>query len=336
MEEQPGEQGEGATPRDSTPVPLRDRVLRRLRGSLARIERNQLRNATAVGAMERRPIFVVSLPRSGSTLFYLLLLQRFRLSYFSNLMAKMPQSPVVVGRFTRHFGGGSPPRNLANHFGDTRGWAAPNQGWRIFNRWLPADLDYIDPSRLDPVAVDEMRRTIFGMQDCFAAPFASKWQRHAPRLRALATAFPEALFVHMRRSPVMTAQSILAGRRELLGDERAWLSARPRNYAAIRDLPPVEQVCEQVCGLERDVADDRRLIGEDRFFSMTYEDFCEDPHNVFAALAAWYHARAGQPLDPRRRELPKLAPRAHRKVSAEEARQISRNIEAIQNRQHSR
>jgi hypothetical protein len=235
----------------------------------------------------------VSLPRSGSTLFYLLLLQRFRLCYFSNLMARLPESPLVVARLTRLLGGTSPPRSLANHFGNTRGWSAPNQGWTIFNRWLPGHLDYIDPSALDPAAVDEMRRTIAGLQHGCQAPFASKWQRHAPRLRALAAVFPEALFVHLRRSAEMTAQSILAGRREFLGDERAWLSARPRNYERIRDLPPVEQVCEQVCGLERDIAADRALIGEDRFFTTSYEEFCASPEAVLTALAPG--TRLGQP-----------------------------------------
>ena len=47
------------------------------------------------------PMFVISLPRSGSTLLYQLLLQRFRLAYFSNLMAAFPDSPVTVAG---HFG----------------------------------------------------------------------------------------------------------------------------------------------------------------------------------------------------------------------------------------
>ena len=64
-----------------------------LQSALARAERATLRRSTAI---MRRPIFIVSLPRSGSTLFYLLLLQRFRLCYFSNLMARLPESPVVV------------------------------------------------------------------------------------------------------------------------------------------------------------------------------------------------------------------------------------------------
>jgi len=306
-----------------------NRVSHLLRRALARAERATLARSTAI---VRRPIYIVSLPRSGSTLFYLLLLQRFRLCYFSNLMARFPESPVLVGRLTRRLGGNSPPQGLDNHFGNTRGWAAPNQGWQLFNRWLPGDLDYIDPASLDPAEVDEMRATIAGLQNCFGAPFASKWQRHASRLRALASVFPEALFVHLRRSPVLTAQSILAGRREFLGDERAWLSARPRHYDAIKDLPPVEQVCEQVCGLDRDIAEDRALIGQDRFFTTTYEEFCTSPETVFADLASWYRDRAGEALESRRLSLPRLEPRSSRKVADDEWQQISFTIDTIRSR----
>ena len=51
------------------------------------------------------PMFVISLPRSGSTLLYQLLLQRFRLAYFSNLMAAFPDSPVTVAVISGWLGG---------------------------------------------------------------------------------------------------------------------------------------------------------------------------------------------------------------------------------------
>src|SRR5512134_1367961 len=84
--------------------------------------------ATPLAAVERRllmtparlahaPLFVISLPRSGSTLFHLLLVQRFRLAYFSNLMAAFPASPVTVARLTRPLGGLDPPATLDSHYG---------------------------------------------------------------------------------------------------------------------------------------------------------------------------------------------------------------------------
>jgi Sulfotransferase family len=250
--------------------------------------------------LAHRPLFLISLPRSGSTLLYQLLLQRFRLAYFSNLMAAFADSPVTVARLTRWLGGQRPPNDLRSHFGTTRGWRGPNQGWRIWNRWLSRTQDFIEPASLDPRAVGEMRATLHGLQVAQGAPFVSRWQLHAPRLRALAAAFPEALFVHLRRAPEMTAQSILAGRRRFLRDETAWLSPRPRNYERIRALEPLEQVCAQVVGLERDLREDQVLIGTDRFMFASYEALCLAPQAMLDGIAEWYRERTGSPLAVRR------------------------------------
>jgi hypothetical protein len=144
-----------------------------------------------------------------------------------------------------------------------------------------------------------MRATIAALQQGKGAPLVNKWQRHGPRLRALATALPEALFVHLRRAPELTAQSILAGRRRFLGDETAWLSARPRDYERLRRLEPLEQVCGQVVALERDLREDQRLVGTERFMFVSYEALCLAPQSVLDGIADWYRERTGTSLTVR-------------------------------------
>ncbi len=65
-----------------------------VRAAIARrLAAHERRGLSPPERLEYRPLFVISLPRSGSTLFYQLLLQRFRLAYFSNLMAAFPGEP---------------------------------------------------------------------------------------------------------------------------------------------------------------------------------------------------------------------------------------------------
>ena len=121
-------------------------------------------------------MFVISLPRSGD-------------AALSAPAATLPAGVFLEpdggvsgqpGDSRRHFGwlgGQDPPEDLASTFGATRGWRGPNQGWRLWNRWLPESLDYIDPDRLDPTAVGEMRATVDQLQRQRRAPFVSKWQR---------------------------------------------------------------------------------------------------------------------------------------------------------------
>ena len=115
-----------------------------------------------------------------------------------------------------------------------------------------------------------------------------------PRVRALAAAFPEAVFINLTRTPELVAQSILAGRREFLGDEHAWLSARPRDHARIEGRDPVEQVCLQVFLLDQDLREDIGAIGTDRFLTVRYESLCGSPAETLDRVAAWYLARSGR------------------------------------------
>jgi hypothetical protein len=299
-------------------------VLRRaLSTPLAALERRLL---AAPPGLAAAPLFIISLPRSGSTLLYLLLVQRFRVAYFSNLMAAFPMSPVAVAQLTRRLHGLEPPPGLESHYGATDGWRAPNQGWRLWNRWFPESLDFIGPDQLDATSVAEMRATVAALQRAAETPFVNKWQRHVPRLRALAAAFPEALFVNLTRSPELVAQSILAGRREYLGDEHAWLSARPRDHARIQGLDPVEQVCLQVFLLDRDLREDIAAIGVDRFLTVAYESLCGNPAEALDHIAAWYLVRSGRPLAVRRPLAVTLEARSRAKIPAAELERIRRML----------
>src|SRR3546814_3168423 len=76
---------------------LRDAV----RAGLAPVERLALRLGDP---LPYAPIFIVSPPRSGSTLLYLLAVQKYRLSYFSNFAMACPASPALLTLLGAPFG----------------------------------------------------------------------------------------------------------------------------------------------------------------------------------------------------------------------------------------
>src|ERR1044071_3279403 len=106
------------------------------------------------------PIFVISPPRSGSTLLYLLAVQKFHLSYFSNFSMMCPESPAVLTLLGAPFGACAGGTTLQNRFGETSGWNAPNQGYRAWNRWFPSDRDYVAPAEISPDSRRQVRQTI--------------------------------------------------------------------------------------------------------------------------------------------------------------------------------
>jgi hypothetical protein len=256
-----------------------------------------------IGTNERLPfppIFIISPPRSGSTLLYLLAVKKFDLAYFSNFSVTCPESPAVLTLLSAPFGVCSGGASLQNSFGETIGWNAPNQGYRVWNRWFPTDRDYLQPNSIPAACRRQMRRTIAAIERIGGSPFINKWQRNTTRVQALHAIFPEALFLHLRRDAFMTAQSILLARRKLLADEAEWFSAMPRSYVTVRGKSHLRQAAEQVALLEQDLEEDRKLIGEDRFFTLSYEELCQNPDLTLETFAAWYASRSGLQLRQRK------------------------------------
>src|SRR3546814_16745148 len=102
---------------------LRDAV----RAGLAPVERLALRLGDP---LPYAPIFIGSPPRSGSTLLYLLAVQKYRLSYFSNFALACTASPALLTLLGDTFGpcaGGASPHT---RFGAPHRWHGPAQGPR--------------------------------------------------------------------------------------------------------------------------------------------------------------------------------------------------------------
>lgn len=301
---------------------LRDAI----RASLRPAESWTLRGADEVPFP---PVFIISPPRSGSTLLYLLAAQKFHLSYFSNFSMSCPESPGFLTRLGAPFGACAGSATLDNHFGETTGWNAPNQGYRAWNRWFPTDRDYLDPDEIPPDARRQIRRTIGAIEKATGSPFINKWQRNATRVRALDAVFPEAVFLQLRRDPLFTVQSVLLARRKFLGSGDGWFSAMPRSYVPDPGKSQLRQAAEQVALLEKDLKEDKKLVGEGRFWVLDYHELCRDADAALDAFASWYASRTGVHLRRRRDLNAQLAENTSIRITGDEVAEIRAVFETL-------
>lgn len=266
--------------------PYKEDVGCRLRGGLARIEKKLIKRNLS---MPFSPIFIIGVPRSGTTLLYQVLTNCLHLCYFNNLMAYFFESPALVSLLTSRMGGNRASSDFSSYYGTTVGWKSPSQGGYIWmKRWFPDDPCYIGSGFLDSKTRHEIRNTIGLIETTFGVPFVNKWPVNSVRVRAFAEVFPEAVFIRIRRDPVMTAQSILNGRRQFWKDERVWLSAKPSNYESIRSKPVIDQVCEQVFYVDKDMDADSNAVGLHRFLDLAYEELCASPADMVNAIKDFY------------------------------------------------
>jgi Sulfotransferase family len=260
------------------PAYARGRAIRAFNGSAHRLE-------TARGGgdapLHHPPVFVVGAPRSGSTLLYQVLVQAFDVGYLSNRHCRLWGAPSVVERVRRV----EPPPSFSSRFGRTSAADEPSECGPFWYRFFRRSPQYVPIEDADPDRMRQLRAAVRAFGDAAGRPLVFKNLLCTLRLVPIGRALPEAVFVDIRRDLEANAASLLAARREIHGDYATWWSAEPPEIAELRSLSPVAQVVEQVRRLEALVDRDRSVLGADRFLQVGFEDLCDDPERVLAAVA---------------------------------------------------
>ena len=231
-------------------------------------------------ALFDRPVFIVSSPRSGSSL----LLET--LSASADLYTIGGESHGVMEAVARI--------NPAN-----RGWDS--------NRLTDADADPATTAalreRFYKALRDRQGRTPTGSP----VRMLEKTPKNALRIPFLAAVFPEARFVYLHRDPRPTLASMI----------EAWSSGKYRTYPGLpgwgglpwsllltpgwRDLvglPLNELVAHQWAATTRIMLDDLTALPKDRWCSIRYEAFVTSPASEIARLCAAMDIRCDSPPGP--------------------------------------
>jgi len=241
--------------------------------------------------VEPPAVFIVGAPRSGTTLVYQVLAHVLHTSYFTNMTAMFPRSPITATRLFQSLGSKS-RTPFQNFYGNTAGLQAPNDGFGVWNRWLGNDR-YVARKSVAEQDIESMREFFKAWYAVFNLPFLNKNNRNLDCLSLLAESFPEARFIVVRRNPILVVESLLKSRTIVQGDAtHAWGLMSETAPESSTPLEILEMVCDQVVRIEQRLQDQLCKIDEDRWHSMWYEDFCRNPADTARHIADnWFGAR---------------------------------------------
>lgn len=261
------------------------------------------------------PIFIVGLPRVGSTLASILATRHLRCAYFSNLLMATPASPVLTAMLAgprRAFGGTD---DLANRFGETNCSQGPSQGYRFWNLHLGTSET---PAPLDEARKAMMRQTIAALQGIAGGPFINKWQKNGLRIPFLADLFPGSVFIEITRDPLETALSILSARRQSHGGEAGWFSVRPSTLELSDYFSVHEQIAAQVSATRAIIDRDLGGLPQATVQTYAYKAICDDPKGWLGLVASRYEAATGIPIALRDAPTQKLSASRPRAENADQ------------------
>lgn len=221
------------------------------------------------------PVFIIGLPRGGTTLVYQVLCHSFKMAYTPMLSNSLIFAPSLAAWLSKRRSS-QYSSDFQSDYGMSVGLSSPGEGV-MWNLWFDKDRHYRRLDELEPWKAMEVLRLVGRVERIGRGPFLNKSLRHNNRLRVLAELFPQSVFLVVFRDPRDTAISLLQGRIKKEGDASSWFSVKPRSYERLKNLAPEQAVVSQVRELILDLTEDMEAIGTHRFAAVDYEDFCASP-----------------------------------------------------------
>ena len=284
----------------------------------ATVEKTHLRDQ----APTRPVILVTGAPRSGTTVLSQALIHHLPVAYFNNLTAVFPRAPIsantLFGRLLP-----KPAGTLHSFYGRTSGFASENDGLHLWDRWLGPDR-YAVPERLDERAAADPPALLCRLRARLRATGAEQEQRARDRCGRRRRGAPDrALHLHPARSRLCGAIDPGRARDDSRHARSPYGVTDPVRRQRVTS--PIEDVCAQVLYHERRMEEERRIIGDERFWIVDYEQFCIEPHAIVVRVAREILG-VDVDVDALRAALPPLRNTNRSKLPAAELDEIERTL----------
>lgn len=263
------------------------RVLQQIPPSYLRPLELPLVRARSNASGEPHLVFLLALPRSGSTLTYQLMAHAFESHYLSNLAnlfygipwvgAKL--SSALCKRYTSDF---------KSQYGFVEGVCGPAEGLKFWSYWTSSGLDEVVFEPTEHKVLNERLqyfKRVFSDFTSSHRPMLAGYLGHALVSKQLRSWFPDAIFVRLHRDPLSNALSILRSRLESGAN---WFSVRPAEcrVAASGNYDIYYEVASQVYWLNRRLD---WLLEDEKTVHISYEGLATDPKRTLEIIVEHAH-----------------------------------------------
>lgn len=237
-------------------------------------------------------VFIVGVPRSGTTLLAQLLCKYLEVGYVNNLIARFWANPVVGIRLSKLLLPRDSRRSISlrSSHGTTQGAEGPHEFGYFWREWLQLDsaaTHCLTNEERRWVDFPGLSRTIQSMADEFGMPIVFKNPICGLQASAIEGAHPDSLFICLERRDEDVVRSILEARRDRYGTDEAWWSLKPSTFRAVVSLPtPRLQVESQVAGCGADFSREFAALARPPLI-VAYEEMRRQPLEVVERVVKW-------------------------------------------------
>lgn len=236
-------------------------------------------------------VFIVGVPRSGTTLLSQLAARYLKVAYINNWVARYWMAPVIGSMLYRRLfdPAKTEEMRLESSEGRTKGAASPHEFawfWQYWSAW--PEHDQLTPAEARAVNWAAIGTELNGVANYWRRPLILKSINYTDyQIGELYARFPNAHFIYIKRDPMYVAQSILEVRRGMYGDEKLWWSVKPADYADWLEKSPEEQVAHQINHISASIEQAFARLPQERRLTVDYEDMVANPQACLTRLAGF-------------------------------------------------
>ncbi|MDD5218456.1 MAG: sulfotransferase [Candidatus Omnitrophica bacterium] len=226
-------------------------------------------------------IYILGLPRSGTTLLSQVLAHCLDVAWVTNLMARFWEVPVVGLRLSRLLGLFDQGVKLSSDYAVTDGINGPHEFGYFWLKWFLYPGVQIQPREIESrIDWGGLRKTLGAMNAEVRKPMIYKNSIPAFHLKKFYRIQKKSIFIFMSRDLADVGVSIYHARIRRYGAPDRWWSFRPQNYKTLSRLKPLEQIQQQIMGLGTAFEREIQGVPQSRLLFVDYRELCRSPMKV--------------------------------------------------------
>lgn len=232
-------------------------------------------------------IFIMGLPRSGTTFLSQLIHNSLNVCTFNNLSAKFWEAPLVGAYLSKMVVPDKKNNVSRSYYAHTDEIEEPHEFSYFWRKQLLLENSYslIRKEQKGCIDWNRLKNTLIGLNHIYQKCGVYKTLEYTGYfLSDFYELFPKSIYIYIYRDSFSVAKSIYKARRDYSVED--WWGTVPPEYHKLKDLSLYEQIAGQVYYLEKFYEESMSKLDNDRLIRVNYSDLCAHPNTFLDKLTS--------------------------------------------------
>lgn len=243
-----------------------------------KIERSELAKYQDMRKSNKQPIFIIGVPRTGSTFTYQMITNRYKVRYFDNVFDIMHQFPLAGMCYSFRYFADKPHNCFRSKNGHTLryGLHCPSEAGNYWYRFLPRKKYQINPEDLTIEKKKNLKQELEAILTIYDEPLVIKNLANSLRLKLINELFPDARIIVIDRNDKDTSKSIRKIRKQKKTKPDEFWSIYPQELE-MKSFESEDEIVEnQIQSVKKIIDQDINLFPQKNILRIRYEKLMGD------------------------------------------------------------